>query len=312
MNMKDLLDNVDVIAYRPAMNKHTGGALQTILLQQILYYFINNSYKEFYKFKEPCKKSKLYKQGDSWTEKLGFTRSQFDNALKSLKALGLVTVRIDANRLTWFSICEDLITKILVESQSTKPVKLKTSKPSYTQSKQPYTAQKQTKTVRAPIQEIEHIEENEGTSMAYRVYADNVTTPVETMETNPIQATPTSHIQTAPVPIQSMDTSPIQIDKPVQTVDKPPYIANKAARSGHSFQPIGKLVPSVMPKANSKVDVPMDAIQLSTLAIEVYNWLKSTESPLLKDYANPFHIIKDFQASGLTNNTLYKEYSRHA
>jgi uncharacterized phage protein (TIGR02220 family) len=73
------------IIYRPELNKVTGSVTATILFQQILYRFERNGGKPFYKFKEPCTHD-LYVSGDSWTEELGFSRAEFDTALKSMSA----------------------------------------------------------------------------------------------------------------------------------------------------------------------------------------------------------------------------------
>ena len=72
------------ISYRPILNHITGGLEQTILLQQIIFRWDNAGRKPFYKFKEECD-HKLYKNGDSWLEELGFTRRQFDRALNGSK-----------------------------------------------------------------------------------------------------------------------------------------------------------------------------------------------------------------------------------
>lgn len=78
-----LADDKTMISYRPSFNQFTGGVLATLLLQQILYWYKNNNYKPFYKFRTPCK-HKNYKDGDSWTEETGFTEYEFDSALKKI------------------------------------------------------------------------------------------------------------------------------------------------------------------------------------------------------------------------------------
>ena len=70
----------NILIYRPELNQITGSVTATILLQQIIYRFDN---KPFYKFKSPCEHS-LYHSGDSWTEELGFSIYEFDNALSKI------------------------------------------------------------------------------------------------------------------------------------------------------------------------------------------------------------------------------------
>lgn len=71
------------IAYRPEFAKMTGSVLGAILLQQILFRFDHGNCEKFYKFAQPCK-HKLYKEGDSWIEELGFSRTELANALKKI------------------------------------------------------------------------------------------------------------------------------------------------------------------------------------------------------------------------------------
>ena len=52
-------------------------------MQQLDYWF-EKSPGGFYKFLEPCENSKLYKKGDSWTEELGFSRSEFKTAFEKI------------------------------------------------------------------------------------------------------------------------------------------------------------------------------------------------------------------------------------
>jgi len=71
------------IPYRPEVAKVVGGIGAAILLQQIVYRANGNNFEAFYKFKEPCDHH-LYRPGDSWTEELGFSRREFDNALSEI------------------------------------------------------------------------------------------------------------------------------------------------------------------------------------------------------------------------------------
>jgi len=80
--LKIIADDKSLITYRPALNKITKSVIGTILLQQILYWH-DKSKGKFYKFKAPCN-HKDYREGDSWTEELGFNKSEFDRALKCI------------------------------------------------------------------------------------------------------------------------------------------------------------------------------------------------------------------------------------
>lgn len=101
-------DDRNLITYRPAWNAFTGGVNATILLQQMIFYWQSNGQKPFYKFKQPCS-HRLYRTGDSWTEKLGMTPKEFDTALGKLKAKGLVSSSIDISRVTQYTLHEDLV-----------------------------------------------------------------------------------------------------------------------------------------------------------------------------------------------------------
>ena len=106
--MNDLLlqvlgDDKKLIPYRKELNKITGSVTATILLQQLIFYASNNNYKPFYKFIEPCN-NKLYKEGDSWIEELGFTVYEFRSAYKKLEDLQIVSKKTDINRVTEYTI----------------------------------------------------------------------------------------------------------------------------------------------------------------------------------------------------------------
>ena len=70
-----------MILYRPEWRKETGSVTASILLSQIIYRYDKAGRKAFYKFRQPCE-NKYYFDGDSWTEELGFSKKEFDNALK--------------------------------------------------------------------------------------------------------------------------------------------------------------------------------------------------------------------------------------
>lgn len=119
-----LAEDKSLITYRPRMNRITGSVTSTILLQQILYWHKKNDGKPFYKFKEPCGHT-LYKEGDSWCEELGFSRSEFDIALSNLAVKrnkgnkdnlpdAFIYYWITPDRITYYTVNEEyLFSKIL-------------------------------------------------------------------------------------------------------------------------------------------------------------------------------------------------------
>lgn len=78
-----LADDKSVICYRPQLNQITGSVLSTILLQQIMYWYKQNNFKPFYKFKSPCQ-HRYYKPGDSWLEETGFSLYEFNSAIQKI------------------------------------------------------------------------------------------------------------------------------------------------------------------------------------------------------------------------------------
>lgn len=106
--------------YRPELNQITGSVTATLLLQQMIYWGIdeNGEAIEFYKFKQPCK-HELYKSGDSWCEELGLTEEEFDTAIKKIgfkrgkspqgqvpkdEASALVIYYTDSSRVTKYTV----------------------------------------------------------------------------------------------------------------------------------------------------------------------------------------------------------------
>lgn len=98
-----IADDNSLIPYRKELNKISGSVTATILLQQMLHRYKLNKNKPFYKFIEPCD-NELYKDGDSWTEELGFSVKEFKTALKKLVDIGIVIKKIDMSRVTRYSI----------------------------------------------------------------------------------------------------------------------------------------------------------------------------------------------------------------
>lgn len=78
-----IAEDKNLITYRPSLRKICNSVTSTILLQQILYWWIKNGKKPFYKFKEPCMHHN-YNDGDSWCEELAFSKKEFDSSLKRI------------------------------------------------------------------------------------------------------------------------------------------------------------------------------------------------------------------------------------
>lgn len=102
----------ELIPYRKELNSLTGSVTATILLQQMIFRFTNNGNKSFYKFIEPCE-HRLYKEGDSWTEELGFTPREFKTAFSKLSDLGLVSKKTNMDRVTFYDLDLEAIGKAL-------------------------------------------------------------------------------------------------------------------------------------------------------------------------------------------------------
>jgi len=124
--LKIFANDKRLILYRPEWRTFTGSVLSTILLQQILYWWDKMGRKPFYKFKEPCG-SQLYTERDSWTEELGFSRTEFDTALKKIgvkisaknppdpDSTHFVEYWTDINRVTYYTINAEVLEKALAE-----------------------------------------------------------------------------------------------------------------------------------------------------------------------------------------------------
>jgi len=104
------------IVYRPRFRQFTGSTNGAILLQQIWFWFCRSKYDPFYKFLEPCT-NELYREGDSWTEELGWSADEFRTAISKIgkkvttgesKAQiydeSIVIYWRDNNGVTWFDM----------------------------------------------------------------------------------------------------------------------------------------------------------------------------------------------------------------
>ena len=117
-----IADDITLIPYRPSLNNITGGVLSTIILQQVLYWWKKSGRKQFYKFRDKCNHA-LYSEGDSWLEELGFTRYEFDTALKRIgfklgktnneikKEEAFIIYYRDKQGVTWWNIRAEYLEK---------------------------------------------------------------------------------------------------------------------------------------------------------------------------------------------------------
>lgn len=118
--LRTISEDARMIAYRPNFRRITGSVTAAILLQQILYRWVNNGFKPFYKYKEPCDATD-YREGDSWCEELAFSREEFDSALKRIGSKvttekgkdldSLVWYRVMGDRKTWYEVNYDTLRK---------------------------------------------------------------------------------------------------------------------------------------------------------------------------------------------------------
>ncbi|MGA1281373.1 MAG: hypothetical protein ACO3YZ_07405, partial [Candidatus Nanopelagicaceae bacterium] len=115
------------IPYRKELNLVTGWATASILLQQAIYWSSRSN--PFYKFQAPCG-HELYSLGDSWQEELGFSRSEFEKAIKCIGTRinkgdkkseiaarevpqSMILYWTDRNRVTWWELNVPLVTKMV-------------------------------------------------------------------------------------------------------------------------------------------------------------------------------------------------------
>lgn len=129
-----MLGNGRQILYQPLLNRLTGHVLASLLLQQILYRWGQNSRSPFYKFSAPCRHA-AYKTGDSWQEEMGFSRTEFETARRRIgikisrskgeqigQTSSLVAYWTDNRRLTWYALNETVIAKQLYALDAAGPL----------------------------------------------------------------------------------------------------------------------------------------------------------------------------------------------
>ena len=74
---------MQILRYCPELNALTGSVTSSLLMCQLDYWFDKTDHKPFYKFLSPCQ-DEHYHKGDSWTEELGFTKSEFRTAFSKI------------------------------------------------------------------------------------------------------------------------------------------------------------------------------------------------------------------------------------
>jgi len=116
-------DRKKTIPYNPLYLKVSGNNVAgAILFQQITHRWVYSGSRPFYKFQAPCGNA-LYRKDDSWQEELGFTRSVFETARKSIHAKRItqgtskseaekrypIIYWIDSSRVTWYQVNEEVM-----------------------------------------------------------------------------------------------------------------------------------------------------------------------------------------------------------
>jgi hypothetical protein len=124
-----LVKQKDSIPYRKELRKSCGSVSATILFQQMLYWFSTTNYEPFYKFSEPCSHD-AYKEGDSWSEELGFSIEEFNTAFQKIgkkykskkeytenksesSNLFFIAYTDRKTNLTWYEVNLELVEKCL-------------------------------------------------------------------------------------------------------------------------------------------------------------------------------------------------------
>ena len=111
-----IADDRHVVTYRPRWNTFTGGMAPTVLLQQIVFWWVRSGRRPFYKFARPCA-HRLYHAGDSWEEELSMNRRELENARGRIAArtrgeiepTHLISYWVDAQRITWYALNESVL-----------------------------------------------------------------------------------------------------------------------------------------------------------------------------------------------------------
>ena len=71
------------IIYRKEVREYAGSVTGSLLMQQLDYWFTQHP-DGFYKFLSPTPKHPDYREGDSWTEELGFSKAEFRSAFDGI------------------------------------------------------------------------------------------------------------------------------------------------------------------------------------------------------------------------------------
>ena len=122
--------------YIPELKELTKGDIKAaILLSQIVYWWDTKGGKPFYKFNTPSSNHPLYKEGDSWTEDLGFSEYQFRSARSKIAAKvttgssktellreNYVVYWTESDRKTCYQVNEDLLRRDLKRLKSGRPL----------------------------------------------------------------------------------------------------------------------------------------------------------------------------------------------
>jgi hypothetical protein len=96
------------IRYIREYRNYTKSVTGAILLRAVIDWYKTKG-SHFYKFKEPCNHS-LYVEGDSWCEELGFTKHEFDGAIKEIGQKLKKGTKKNPNVFVWYWIDMDRLT----------------------------------------------------------------------------------------------------------------------------------------------------------------------------------------------------------
>ncbi len=115
--MRKLDDNSQNVYYKD-LRIVAGSVTATILLSKFLYYWYKNNCKPFYKFIMPSPMNEKYKEGESWSEELCFSYKEFRTAYKRLENVGVVSKKINSNRVTHYTVYVEKLHQLLHEAKS--------------------------------------------------------------------------------------------------------------------------------------------------------------------------------------------------
>ena len=118
-----IADDETRISYHPRWNRFTGSVNATILLRQVILWWVKKGRQPFYKFSAPCSHTS-YRPGDSWQEEIGFSRRELETARGKIaaKTMGqldparLVSYWHDkSSNMIWYALNETAVLNLLAK-----------------------------------------------------------------------------------------------------------------------------------------------------------------------------------------------------